>query len=59
MTAQLDAAEVLERHRAEPNHAPHCACGWRPALSLNDDVSDRHFLREHQAEQVVALWGAP
>lgn len=47
------AFDVLDQHRAQPNHSPHCACGWRPSMYLNDTESDRRQLRQHQAEAVT------
>ena len=46
----LDAmGEVLWEHRAYPTGSPHCKCGWRPALHLNDTESDRRQHHDHQA----------
>lgn len=50
-------AQTLEEHRAYPNHSPHCTCGWRPAMYLNDDESDRRQLRAHQAQAVTEALG--
>ena len=46
-------AEVLREHTARPAGSPHCACGWRPAMYLNDTESDRQQHRGHQSEAVV------
>lgn len=43
----------LEEHRSLPRGSCHCACGWIPAIFLNDTESDRNQLRRHQAEMVV------
>lgn len=44
--------DVLWEHRAYPTGTPHCKCGWRPALYLNDTESDR---RQHHSHQITAL----
>lgn len=49
-----DISEVLAEHVARPVGSPHCACGWRPALSLNDTESDRHQHRQHQTAMLAA-----
>lgn len=50
-------AAVLAAHAARPAGSPHCLCGWRPSMYLNDSAADRGQHRDHQAERVVALWG--
>lgn len=54
MTAQQDAAEVLAAHVARPVGSPHCICGWRPSMYLNDTESDRGQHRDHQADMLAA-----
>jgi len=53
-TVDKGIARVLAEHAARPAGSPHCACGWRPAMYLNDTESDRDQHRQHQAAAVAA-----
>lgn len=49
-----DVYNILWKHR--PRHIgsiSQCACGWEPALMLNDTESDYSQLVWHQAAMVV------
>lgn len=55
VVADVDGiAGVLAAHAARPAGSPHCVCGWRPAIYLNDTESDRQQHLYHQAEAVAA-----
>ena len=44
--------DILWWHRAVPTGSSHCACGWRPSVSLNDTESDRRQHVVHQADML-------
>jgi len=50
-------ARVLREHASRPAGSPHCVCGWRPAMYLNDTESDRGQHQWHQAAVAVAALG--
>lgn len=45
--------KVLMQHQAKPTGSCHCACGWRPAMKLNDTESDRQQHVWHQVEMLA------
>lgn len=51
--AIIQMGQVLIEHRASPPGSPHCNCGWRPQLSLNDTTADRGQHLGHQVDMIM------
>lgn len=54
-TLAVQVVDALWWHRAVPTGSPYCACGWRPAMYLNDTDSDRRQLVGHQVDVLIRV----